>query len=372
MLKRSIFLENISTSQDTLFLKRALDTNLKEINVGLAGTAMRFLISYFSIQEGKEIILKGEKSLNQRPIGGLINSLKSIGADIEYLEKKGFPPVKIKGKNIICNKVKINAGISSQFISSLLLISPFLKNGLEIELEEKKVSYSYIDMTLNLLSKFGVEIEKYNNIIKIKKGINFRNNTYKIESDWSSASYYFSKIALTGGSIKLSNFIKKSIQADRKLVEIYRDNFGVNTIFSKECIFLEKKNVEIKKNIDVNLNYNPDIAQTIAVTCLGLRLNCRLKGLETLKIKETDRLFAMKNELEKFGAKIKITDSSLEIINYNNNQNKKEIFIKTYNDHRMAMSFAPLLSLGYRLTFEDKEVVKKSYPNFWEDFMSII
>ena len=371
----NIKLENTSYSDDSDVMVAALQqskiNNQKStiINVHHAGTAMRFLTAYFAIQENSEIILTGSTRMKERPIKILVDALNQLGASIVYEEKERFPPIKILGKKLSNNKVSLPATISSQYISALLLIAPKLDYGLELNLEGEITSISYIKMTLAMLNEIGVETSFINNKIKINQKSKIVNHKSTIESDWSSASYYYSIIALSdvGTKISLSNYKKDSLQGDASLVEIYK-NFGVATVFNQNSITISKSAICNLKSFICNLQSSPDIAQTIAVTCFGLGIECNLSGLHTLKIKETDRLEALKTELSKLGAKISVTNNSLHL--NKSNTILENVTIKTYQDHRMAMAFAPL-ALKTSLIIENAEVVSKSYPTFWEDLKSI-
>lgn len=359
-----IEINNLSDSDDSQVMQEALKTKSEVIDIHHAGTAMRFLTAYFAIQEHGEVILTGSSRMKQRPIEVLVNALNSLGANISYLETKGCPPLKIQGSNLTKDKVTLNANVSSQYISALLLIAPKLKNGLELTLEGEITSIPYINMTLALLEEIGVDVSFKNNIIKVNHKSTINNHKLIIESDWSSASYWYSIVALSdiGTKITLSSYKKNSLQADAVLVDIYK-NFGVETYFERNAIILTKtENKGLQHTY--NLKDSPDIAQTIAVTCFGLGLGCHLTGLHTLKIKETDRLEALKNELTKLGAKVSVTNESLTL--ESSETIKDNISIKTYQDHRMAMAFAPL-ALKRNLIIEDAMVVSKSYPSFWED-----
>ncbi len=368
-----IKLDNLSNSDDTLVLQKALKITQGTVDIGHAGTAMRFLTAYFSSFDGANIILTGSKRMHQRPIKVLVEALRSLGADITYLKNNGYPPLRITGKELIKDYVTINGNVSSQYISALLLISPSLKKGLTLELEGNITSVPYIKMTLSLLKNIGVKYKWIDNIISIEPLKSVNNKKLIIESDWSSASYYYSLVALSkNGKVKLSSFNKNSLQGDSDLTDIYT-NFGVKTTFLENSIVLEKKsNFHQKNYLKFDLKNTPDIAQTIVVTCLGLGISCGLEGLHTLKIKETDRLEALKTELQKFGAKVRITDDSLHMKCYKLPiNNKPQTIINTYDDHRMAMAFAPL-SLIYSLKIIDSFVVHKSYPDFWDDLSSIL
>lgn len=367
-----IKIENLSTSEDTLLLQKALVANKNEIDIHHAGTAMRFLTAYFAVQKDRKVILTGSDRMKQRPVGELVDALRQLGAKIDYLEKEGFPPLKISGTEITKNKVRVNAAISSQFITALLLIAPSLKNGLEIVLVGKITSLPYIQMTLALLHQTGVKTTFIDNKITIHylDKVAYDATSVQVESDWSSASYFYSLVALSplGTKITLSNFKRDSFQGDAALVGIYAD-FGVETTFQKSLIILKKTSNPKTENLRLTLNNTPDIAQTIAVTCFGLGIACHLSGLHTLKIKETDRLEALKKELEKLGAIISITNESVHLESSSislEESSESEVFINTYNDHRMAMAFAPLV-LKKSLTIEDTKVVEKSYPEFWLD-----
>jgi 3-phosphoshikimate 1-carboxyvinyltransferase len=362
----NLVLENTSNSDDSEVMMKALQSNLHEIDVHHAGTAMRFLTTYFAIQEGKEIVLTGSSRMKERPIKILVEALNQLGAEISYEENEGFPPIKIKGKNIIKNKVALPANVSSQYISALLLIAPKLKNGLELTLEGEITSVPYIKMTLALLNEIGVTTSFEENVIKVNQLQRVNSKILTIESDWSSASYWYSIIALSeiGTQITLSSFKEISLQGDAILAEIYED-FGVETVFNgNKSITITKAECYTIEYAEYNLQNSPDIAQTIAVTCFGLGFECHFTGLHTLKIKETDRLEALKIELTKLGAKVIITNDSLTILS--SQKVNDNIVISTYQDHRMAMSFAPL-ALIVPIVIEDAEVVSKSYPTFWED-----
>ena len=361
----SLTIKNKSKSEDSVVLENALksSSNVKDINH--AGTAMRFLTAFYSILEDKEIIIKGSKRMHERPIYPLIDCLKLIGADISYLEKDGFPPIKIKGKKLNFKKVEISSNISSQFISAILLVAPKLVGGLVIELKGKLISKPYVKMTLSLLNNLGIKTSFEGKLIKVANLEKIQEKCINVESDWSSASYWYSIVAFSKrAEVRLNNFYKKSIQGDSVLVKYYKE-LGVDTKFVENKIILTKiKDFTPPKNLTLNLVDSPDLAQTIAVTCFGLKIHCFLDGLQTLNIKETKRLNALKNELTKLGANVQVTESSLKI--FEAQKLKKNTIINTYHDHRMAMSFAPL-SLKIPISIENPNVVVKSYPGFWDD-----
>lgn len=364
-----IDLKNVSNSDDSQLMTKALSSSSDVIDIHHAGTAMRFLTAFFAVQEGREVTLTGSKRMKERPIKILVDALKDLGADISYVENEGFPPIKIKGRKLTKNKVSLKANVSSQYISALLLIASKLENGLELTLEGEITSIPYIKMTLSLLDEIGVESSFINNTITVKpNNRKSTSNTLTVESDWSSASYYFSILALSdvGTEITLSSYKENSLQGDSALIEIYKA-FGVQTTFLKHSVVLTKKTQNLKPQT-FNLVNAPDIAQTIAVTCFGLGIACNLTGLHTLKIKETDRLVALKTEIEKLGGEVRITEDSLHLKAGNNIL--ENIAITTYHDHRMAMAFAPL-ALKTAIIIEDAMVVSKSYPTFWDDLKSI-
>lgn len=367
-LYKNLSLENLSNSDDTNYLFDAISKKKKIINIGHAGTAMRFLTSLLALKTETEIELRGSNRMHHRPIKILVESLKKIGASIQYLDKSGFPPLLIKTSKLKGKKLSIESSISSQYISSLLLIAPRIEEGLEIELLGRETSLSYINMTLNLLKKIGVKIKSENNIIKVKELKKINPLKISIESDWSSASYYYSVVAMAniGYSLTLSSYRKDSIQGDSKVSEIYK-SFGVKTVYKSDSIILKKVRKNIT-NISLDLSSSPDLAQTICVTCLGLKMKCNLFGLHTLKIKETDRLAALKNELSKFNLKVSISTDSISF--RDTSDLKPGIEIKTYDDHRMAMSFA-CLAVKTNITICNPSVVTKSYNSFWSDFKKI-
>ena len=357
-------IENLSNSKDTSLMLEALSNSGDTINIGLAGTAMRFLTAYLSVQDGREVTLTGADRMKERPIGELVEALTNLGADISYKEKEGYPPLLIKGKKLEGGSISLNSGISSQFITALMLIAPTMKNGIEISLKGKTVSLPYINMSIQLLQKVGIESDINKKVITVKPGNIYSKQNLAVESDWSSASYHYSLAASANeADVILGTYRRESFQGDSALADIYK-KMGVETIFLQDKIRLQKSTIlEDNKLIEFNLNQQPDIAQTIAVTCLNLGLDCNLTGLETLRIKETDRLFALKTELEKLGASVVITDSSLSMNAPQSINNNVEI--STYDDHRMAMAFAPV-ALKKDIFIEDPDVVEKSYPDFWE------
>ena len=359
-----ITIENTSESDDSKVMQKALQSDAEVIDVHHAGTAMRFLTAYFAHLEKREVLLTGSQRMQERPIKILVEALQSLGASIHYEKEEGYPPIRILGKKLKGGTVSLPANISSQYISALLLIGPVLEEGIQIDLVGKITSVPYIEMTLALLESLGVQTEFEGQTIRVEPQKNPKTTSQIVESDWSSASYFFSVVALADQSeIHLRSYKERSLQGDRVLREIYK-KLGVESTIETQTLTLKKTIVDLPEVLHWDLSKAPDIAQTIAVSCYGLGIGCKLTGLHTLKIKETDRLQALYNELTKLGAHVIITEDSLELspgTNFIANCS-----LPTYNDHRMAMAFAPL-ALKTPLSIEDAEVVSKSYPTFWED-----
>ncbi|WP_298247666.1 3-phosphoshikimate 1-carboxyvinyltransferase [uncultured Christiangramia sp.] len=363
-----ISIENLSNSDDSEVLKKAIEKGNGIIDIHHAGTAMRFLTAYFAVKEGCEVELTGSKRMKERPVRLLVDALQRMGADITYKNETGYPPLVIKGKKLHASSVKLEANVSSQYISALMLIGATLPKGLEIILEGPVTSTPYILMTLEIIKQVGINGKFVKDRIFIEPQESVKTVTIPVESDWSSASYFYSLAAISEtAEIKLNNYQKESRQGDSSLAEIYK-HFGVETIYTENSITLKKTGKARARSLREDLRNSPDIAQTIAVTCLATKTECMLTGLHTLKIKETDRLQALKNEIEKFGTEVRITGDSLQLIP--NPELKQGVEIETYNDHRMAMAFAPL-ALKTDLRILDAGVVSKSYPDFWEDLKEL-
>ncbi|NER12501.1 3-phosphoshikimate 1-carboxyvinyltransferase [Leptobacterium flavescens] len=361
-----ISIENVSNSDDSVLMRKALETKGNAtVDIHHAGTAMRFLTSYFAVQEGREVVLTGSQRMKERPIKILVDALRQLGADITYQENEGYPPLLIKGKKLDRNEVSMSANVSSQYLSSLLLIAPRLSKGMTLDLQGEITSRPYLLMTLNLLSQLGVKSDFNGNTIRVYPAENAEAKTMVVESDWSSASYFYSLAALSDTArIELSSYREDSLQGDSALAGIYT-KLGVTTRFEENSVVLTKnKEAVISDTLELDLVSSPDIAQTIVVSCFGLGIACHLTGLHTLKIKETDRLEALKTELSKLGAEIEVTDHSLSL--KASGKINENIAIDTYHDHRMAMAFAPL-ALRIPLIINDAGVVSKSYPDFWKD-----
>ncbi len=344
LCKENFTIENLSDSDDTKYLQRAFLSQENIIDVEHAGTSFRFLTSYLSIQNGQEFILTGSDRMKERPIKELVSVLQKMGAKIEYLENEGFPPLKIIGTDLEGGKIEIDGGISSQFITSILLISPILKDGILMKINEELVSKPYVKMTLKLMKEFGIESDWTNNIITINHQ-KYIPKDYTVEADWSAASFWFEIVSLSNRcNVKLNGLQQNSIQGDKKSIEIF-NNLGVDSTFDNGTLILTK-NQTISPFQTYDLIETPDLYQPLRCALFSKNIEANLSGIQTLKDKETDRVLSVETELKKLDS-IKIID--------------------TYKDHRMAMSFAPLCLRFGELQINDVEVVSKSYPDFWED-----
>jgi 3-phosphoshikimate 1-carboxyvinyltransferase len=365
---------NLSDSDDTRLLVSAIDQIKtaveKVIDVGHGGTDMRFLTAFLASVEG-EWTLSGSERMKERPIEDLVNALRSLGADITYAEKENYPPLRIKGKKLKAKKIKVSAAISSQYVSALLLASPLMEGDLIIELEGEVSSGAYIEMTVDLMRAYGRRVEKDGNTITaFEKTVAAPPATYNIESDWSSASYYYSVVALKPDStITLSTYSNSSLQPDSDL-SVLMKKMGIRTEQNNDAVLLKKSSAKPGEMV-FNLENSPDIAQTIAVMAFGMHIRAELWGLQTLKHKETDRINALAIELKKLGAEIETTNNSLVVCPGSPSIASSEPVIETYGDHRMAMSFAPLALIYKSILIKDHEVVSKSYPLFWDHLLSL-
>jgi len=359
-------LKNLSDSDDTTVLQKALSAKDTTINVGIAGTAMRFLTAYYALR-GSEVILTGASRMKERPIKGLVDALSSLGANIEYMEIEGFPPLKIKGGNLKGGILQMKADVSSQFISAILMIAPYFEKGIQLKLIGEVLSRPYIEMTLNLMEKQGVPYQWVEDTISILPG-NYQNNITQVESDWSSISYIFELVALSdSGYIQLTQVDECSIQGDQEGMR-YFELLGVDSNIEQGVLTLRKKSdFELPKLLELDCLKTPDIAQTLAATACGLGVRMKLTGLKSLPIKETDRLIALKNELEKCGAQVQIINNeALDIIPGSEFLNRS-INFETYGDHRMALCLAPLALKAKQVNLNNPMVVNKSYKSYWDD-----
>ena len=364
--KEAFSISNLSQAKDTKVLKEALENFSNTINTDDAGTSMRFLTAFFSIQK-QEVVLRGSKRMHERPIAPLVEALNSLGANISYLQKDGYPPLHIKKGNIQGGDIQVNSTISSQFISALLLIAPTLSGGLTIKLKGNLVSKSYLEMTLKMMAYFGIEYKWSSQTIQIKEQ-QYKAKDISIENDWSAVTFWLEIVAIAEqAQIELNGLCKNSWQGDIKALSIF-SKLGVNYRFDNNQLILFK---ELKKKPakQLNLIKTPDLAQAICCTYACLKHRLKIIGLSTLKIKETDRISAIQSELKKLGVDTKITQNSILIKDFCEYVGTP--LIKTNQDHRMAMSFAPLSLRFGKLIIEDVDVVKKSYPTFWEELEKV-
>jgi 3-phosphoshikimate 1-carboxyvinyltransferase len=360
-------IENLATANDTVLLQQLLGSHSNVLDAQDAGTTFRFLTAYLSQKPGAWL-LTGTERMQQRPVGILVDALRKIGAEISYGDKEGFPPLKITGKKLFGGEVIVDGSVSSQYISALLLIAPTLEEGLKIQLKGEVFSRSYIEMTLKLMHEFGIEHEWNGNIISISHQL-YKPKDITVEADWSAASYWYEMAALADEvDLTLTGLNINSIQGDSVIAEILK-SFGLETEYKKNKIRITKKTIPLPEKFIFNVQSCPDLLQTLAVTCAALGVEAEFSGIKNLRIKETDRLQALQNELEKIGSEIKISNDQLSI--FNSQLRIPDSILQTYNDHRMAMSLAPLaLKLG-EVEIDNPEVVKKSYPDFWSDLKKV-
>lgn len=359
-------IDRLSDAEDTEILKNILRQPQTVYDVNAAGTSMRFLVSLLSVTSG-HFTLTGSARMKERPIGKLVEALRELGADIEYLEKEGFPPLKIRGNKLDGGKLSIDGSISSQFISSLLLIAPCLTHGLELEISGKMVSAPYVDMTLSLMEYFGVRHSRNGQKIIIAPQ-NYQPRNYVVEADWSAAGFWYGHIANTkpGSSIRFPNLSLNSMQGDKKTAH-YFTLLGVDTKESNLGITIEKTDRPIAV-VEIDLINEPDLFPAFAFACATAKVKARFTGLDTLNLKESKRIEAIKTELEKTGALVKATQHSFELCDFN--PWPSSILFNTYDDHRLAMAASIFAQSGVPTTVENAQVVAKSYPAFWEDLQS--
>lgn len=360
-------INNLAAAKDTETMEDLLEDNNSIKDVGPAGTTMRFLTAFYANTPGTWI-LTGSERMRNRPIKILVDALVGLGAKIEYLEKEGCPPMKIEGGNLRGGKISIDGSVSSQYLSALLLIAPTLKGGLEMELTGKIASIPYLKMTLALIEHFGAKYTFVDNVISIQEG-KYQAKEFTVEADWSAASYWYQIAALSDKTdLTIKGLKQESLQGDSAIVAMF-EKFGVHSTFNGNRVQLVKTETILPASFDYDFSDCPDVAQTLAATLIGLNVKGRFKGLESLRIKETDRIAAIKKELEKFGASIDILPEDEIQINNANISETSEL-IETYDDHRVAMSIAPLCLKVKEIEIEEPSVVAKSYPDFWADLAS--
>lgn len=370
IIGQPLHLNGLSNAHDTVLLQNIL----KKINDPLldaedAGTVFRFLTAFLSLKGDKQVLI-GSKRMSERPIGPLVEALNQLGAKILYVAKEGYPPLRFSESNFIVGDTRIymDASVSSQFISALLMIAPKLPNGIELILEGKVVSRPYIEMTLRLMEQLGIIYMWHNNYIKVPAQ-EFRTTSFNIEADWSASSYFYALAVFSDHTdLQINGLQRASVQGDAVISEIM-EAFGIRTIYNDKGIHLTKGPSSMS-HFEYDFSDCPDIAQTVAVICAGLNIPARLSGLQSLVIKETDRIYALYEELHKLGCEISYTEDTL-IIKKGITNLEQELELNSFSDHRMAMAFAPLKLIIKNILIDDFNVVDKSYPNFWRDLSSL-
>ena len=361
-------IQNLSDCDDTRVTIKALDSNDRSFDIGAAGTAMRFLTAFLAKTVG-EWIITGSKRMKQRPIKLLVDALNSLGARIEYIEKEGYPPLRIYGSALTGGEIRLNGGISSQYISALMMIAPYMQNGLKIMLEGNVISVPYIRMTMQMMKEFGVDVLFEDNTIDVKPQI-YKPIHYKVESDWSAASYWLEILSITEkGQILLEGLNKNSYQGDSKVAELF-EQLGVKTEYKSEGILLTPSGNYVP-TFEYDFVDQPDLAQTFAVTCCLKGIAFHFKGVQSLKIKETNRIAALINELAKLGFVLLEPAEGELAWSRERCKQEEDVRIATYEDHRMAMAFAPA-ALVMPVSIEEPQVVSKSYPDFWNDIEKLL
>lgn len=361
-------IQNLSDCDDTRVTVKALDSNDTTFDIGAAGTAMRFLTAFLSKTVG-EWVITGSERMKQRPIKLLVDALNSLGARIEYVEKEGFPPLRIYGSALMGGEISLNGGVSSQYISALMMVAPYMVNGLKIRLEGDVISIPYILMTKRMMQEYGVDVMFENNIIDIRPQT-YRPIEYTVESDWSAASYWYEVLSIAGkGEILLQGLYQHSSQGDSKVAELF-EQLGVTTEFLPNGAKISA-NGNYTGKFEYDFVNQPDLAQTFAVTCCIKQIPFHFKGVQSLKIKETNRVAALINELAKAGFVLFEPAEGELAWSGEKCEPAGEISIATYEDHRMAMAFAPV-ALVQAITIEEPQVVSKSYPSFWDDFEKLL
>ena len=359
-------LEHVAACDDTDAMRRALSSpEAKEINVGAAGTTMRFLTAYFAACEGREVTLDGSERMRQRPIGVLVDALRALGADIEYAGEQGFPPLHIRGRKLKGGELSLDSTVSSQFISALLMVAPTMSGGLKLSLKGETVSRPYILMTLRMMEDAGIDSEYFEDTVSIAPQT-YRKGLRRVEGDWSAAAAWYEITAISSGAVTIDNLAEQSCQGDRKLADIFL-HLGVTTEWQGEdggSDLLASPDQDARLRID--FSDTPDLAQYVIVTCAMLGIPFRFTGLSTLAIKETDRVAAITTELAKIG--ILLQPEGRDVLAW---EGQRRPFTElprfdTYADHRMAMCLAPVALFVPGIIINDIEVVSKSYPGFWD------
>lgn len=372
LCKDSFDIQNLSNADDTVLLNNLLASDSSTLDAGAGGTTFRFLTAFLSTREGREVALTGSERMQQRPIRLLVDALRQLGADITYLNNDGFPPLRIKGTSLKGGKVAIPADTSSQYISALMMIGPLLRDGLELHLTGEIVSLPYITMTIRIMQYFGAEVVMNGNVINVKEG-EYQSKPFFVEADWSAASYFYAIAALSSDAdITLHGLDKDSVQGDAVISEIMSP--WVETVFEHQSVRLRKvKGADVGDLFQYDFIQCPDLAQTVVAALAFKGINARLHGLKTLLIKETDRVNALHQELNKYGATFSSSGTDEWFLNADALSSKQDSIplIHTYEDHRMAMAFAPLSLVTGVMHIDEPNVVTKSYPAYWNDLRSL-
>lgn len=367
--KNKLIPENVAICDDSEMMRSALLSQSEIIDTGAAGTATRFSLAYLSMLSGEVHQLTGSERMKKRPIKILVEALREIGADIEYLENEGYLPLKIRGKELQGGAIELSGSVSSQYISALLMIAPYTREGVELTLTGDIISLPYIKMTMSLMSLYGAEPQMSKNKITVPSG-RYNPLPYKVEADWSAASYWYAFASMANDAdLILTGLDNNSIQGDSKVASLFAP-LGVTTEYNDGYVRLRKCNF-VNKLYEFDLTETPDLAQTLVVASALKGVPFKISGLQTLRIKETDRISALVNEMRKLGF---VLDDSVEgtlIWNGERCREQSSIEIDTYDDHRMAMSFAVASYLYPKITIKSSEVVTKSYPKFWEDLSNV-
>ena len=362
-----IQLINLSDCDDTRVMVKALNNRSDITDIHAAGTAMHFLTAYYASTDNRTI-LTGTERMKHRPISILVETLQKLGADMQYMDEKGYPPLRISGKQLAGGEIALQGNVSSQYISALMMVAPYMQNGLKIHIEGDIISQSYILLTMELMRQFGAKIDQEDDRTLNIQPSTYTGDTFTVESDWSAASYWYEIMALAPGcdnSVVLPYLYSDSLQGDSK-VSRYFEPLGVGTTFKDNAIQLNNTGVRCE-SYEADLSNQPDLAQTIVVTCAMLKIPFHITGLQTLRIKETDRIKALVTELKKLGVNLQKKNGNTLLWNGETEAPAPNPVIDTYEDHRMAMAFAPCAFLHEKLNINNPEVVSKSYPRFWKD-----
>jgi len=363
-------IKTLSSAEDSLILERNLNSNVKKIDCGMAGTAYRFLTAFFAIKKGSQIILNGAERMRERPIGILVEALRALGADISYLGKEGYPPLLICGKELRGGSVEIDSSVSSQFITALLLIAGKFQNGLTLKLKGEESSAPYTDMTIYLLQEMGLTVKRVE-----ERAIQFapltappKAKTLSVEADWSSAAFFYQLLLFhpTLKKLQLNGLQVNSIQGDVKVAQYFK-HFGIETQENQRGVRVTQEHSSIQKKLNFDLSNEPDLAPSLILSAAFFSKKSTFTGIKSLRIKESDRIAALKNELAKLGILLtNVSDDEVQIERKEQEKPKLELAFNSYQDHRIAMALAPVAYLFNAIELDDPTVVSKSFPDYWQ------